>query len=53
MAKIKGGTSRILHDEFPGLKALPNLWTHSYLVSIARNVFSQTIKRYVESQKKG
>lgn len=53
MAKIKGCTSRQLRDEFPELKAMPSLWTRSYFVSTAGNVSSQTIKRYVENQKKG
>lgn len=53
MAKIKGGTSRQLRDEFSELKAMPSLWTRSYFVSTAGNVSSQTIKRYVENQRKG
>lgn len=52
MAKVKGGTSRILRDELPELKAMPSLWIRSYFVSTARNVSSQTIKRYVEKQRK-
>lgn len=51
MAKIKGGTSKIIRDEFSELKAMPSLWTRSYFVSTTGNVSSQTIKRYVESQK--
>ncbi|BFH63390.1 IS200/IS605 family transposase [Paenibacillus azoreducens] len=51
MAKVKGGTSRILRDEFDFLSALPSLWTRSYFVSTAGNVSSQTIKRYVENQR--
>ncbi|EOH89393.1 IS200/IS605 family transposase [Enterococcus villorum] len=53
MAKVKGGTSRILRDEFSELKAMPSLWTRSYFVSTAGNVTSQTIKQYVENQRKG
>lgn len=53
MAKIKGGTSRQLRDEFPELKAMPSLWTRSYFVSTAGNVSSQIIKQYVENQRKG
>ncbi|OQO70350.1 IS200/IS605 family transposase [Enterococcus villorum] len=53
MAKVKGGTSRILRDEFPELKAMPSLWTRSYFVSTAGNVSSQAIKQYVENQRKG
>lgn len=53
MAKIKGGTSRQLRDEFQELKSMPSLWTRSYFVSTAENVSSQIIKRYVENQRKG
>lgn len=52
MAKIKGGTSRILREEFEELNAMPNLWTRSYFVSTAGNVSSETIKQYVENQRK-
>ena len=51
MNKIKGGTSRILRDEFSELKAMPGLWTRSYFVSTAGNVSSETIKHYVETQR--
>ncbi|RBW71255.1 IS200/IS605 family transposase [Bacillus taeanensis] len=52
MAKIKGVTSRKLREEFPHLAHLQSLWTRSYFVSTAGNVSSETIKRYVENQKK-
>ena len=51
MQKIKRVTSRVLRDEFPELKKMPSLWTRSYFVSTAGNVYSETIKKYVESQK--
>ena len=51
MQKIKGVTSRVLRDEFPELKKMPSLWTRSYFISTAGNVCSETIKKYVESQK--
>lgn len=51
MQKIKGVTSKVLRDEFFQLKKMPSLWTRSYFVSTAENVCSETIKRYVESQK--
>jgi len=51
MQKIKGVTSRVLRDEFEELKKMPSLWTRSYFVSTAGNVCSETIKKYVESQK--
>ncbi|MCT8140473.1 IS200/IS605 family transposase [Anaerobacillus sp. CMMVII] len=52
MAKIKGVTSKKLREEFPHLQHLPSLWTRSYFVSTAGNVSSETIKQYVENQKK-
>lgn len=52
MAKIKGVTSKKLREEFPHLQHLPSLWTRSYFVSTAGNISSETIKHYVENQKK-
>ncbi|GGM39851.1 hypothetical protein GCM10011351_27500 [Paraliobacillus quinghaiensis] len=52
MAKIKRYTSKKLREEFPHLKHLQSLWTRSYFVSTAGNVSSETIKQYVENQKK-
>jgi len=52
MTKIKGVTSKKLREEFPHLQHLPSLWTRSYFVSTAENVSSETIKHYVENQKK-
>lgn len=52
MAKIKGLTSKKLREGFPHLQHLPSLWTRSYFVSTAGNVSSETIKQYVENQKK-
>lgn len=51
MQKIKGVTSRALRDEYKELSKMPSLWTRSYFVSTAGNVSSETIKKYVESQK--
>ncbi len=48
---IKGGTSKIIRDEFPELARIPSLWTRSYFVSTAGMVSKDTIKKYVESQK--
>ena len=52
MARVKGVTSRRLRQEFKHLSHLPSLWTRSFFVSTAENVSSETIKHYVESQKK-
>ena len=49
---FKGRSSYLLRKEFPELLKLPSLWTSSYFVSTAGNVSSETIKHYVESQKK-
>lgn len=51
MHQIKGYTSKILREEFYELSKMPNLWTRSF-VSTAGNVCSETIKKYVEDQKK-
>ena len=52
MQQIKGYTGRILREEFSELSKMPNLWTRSYFVSTTGNVCSETIKQYVENQKK-
>jgi len=51
MQQLKGATSKIMRDEFPVLSKMPGLWTHSYFVSTAGNVSSETIKRYINEQK--
>ena len=52
MQKLKGYTSKILREEFFELCKIPSLWTRNYFVSTAGNVCSETIKKYVENQKK-
>ncbi|MDO4325791.1 MAG: IS200/IS605 family transposase [bacterium] len=52
MQQIKAYTSKILREEFVELSKMPSLWTRSYFVSTAENVCSETMKKYVESQKK-
>lgn len=50
---VKGYTSHALRIEFPWVKEkLSSLWTRSYYVGTAGAVSSETIKKYVESQKK-
>lgn len=48
---IKGRTSRFLRQEFPDLRKLPTLWTHSYYCGTAGNVSAAVIRRYIEAQK--
>ncbi len=49
---IKTNTSRILRTEFTVLSLMKTLWTRSYFASTASAVSTETIKQYVESQKK-
>jgi len=44
-------SSKLIRKEFDELSKMPSLWTRSYFVSTAGNVSSETIKKYVESQK--
>ena len=48
---IKGRTSKELRQSFEHLSKMPSVWTRSYFVSTAGNISSETIKRYVESQR--
>lgn len=50
--QIKGATSKKLREEFEKLSNMPSLWTRSYFVSTAGKVSSETIRWYVEQQKK-
>lgn len=52
MKSLKGYTSKILREEFVQLSKMPSLWRRSFYVSTAGAVSSETIKKYVESQKK-
>lgn len=49
-ALIKGRSSRLLRQEFAHSRKLPALWTHSYFLSTAGNVSSETIAHYIEQQ---
>ena len=51
MKLVKGATGATLKSEFfPHAKKL-QLWTRSYFVSTAGDVSSETVRRYVETQK--
>ncbi|MBD2388806.1 IS200/IS605 family transposase [Cylindrospermum sp. FACHB-282] len=52
MNKIKGRASHHLRKEFPELLKLPTLWTPSYFVSTAGNICTETVKKYIEQQKR-
>jgi len=47
---FKGRSSNLLRKEYPELLKLPSLWTHSYFISTAGKVSSETIKKYIEAQ---
>ena len=51
MQTLKSNTSRILRSTFPDVLKSPSLWTRSFFASTAGNVSSETIRRYVETQK--
>lgn len=51
MRIVKGNTSRVLLSEFSDVLRSHTVWTRSYFVSTAGNVSSETIRRYVETQK--
>ncbi|HWQ11662.1 MAG TPA: IS200/IS605 family transposase [Roseiflexaceae bacterium] len=49
--QFKGSTSRVLRDEFPGLKSrLPSLWSRSYAVGSTGHVSTEPIQTYMEPQ---
>ena len=52
MHQIKGYIGKILREEFAELSKMLSLWTRNYFVSTADNVCGETIKQYVENQKK-
>lgn len=52
MRLIKGGTSSVLRTQFKELSQMKSLWTRSYFVSTAGNVSPETIKWYVDTQKR-
>jgi len=52
-SQLKGYTSRVLREEFPGLKSrLPSLWSRSYYVGSACHVSADAIQEYIEQQKR-
>lgn len=51
MRLVKTNTAKHLMYEFKEFERTHNLWTRSYFVSTAGDVSSETIQKYVESQK--
>ncbi|MGB9859812.1 MAG: IS200/IS605 family transposase [Moorellaceae bacterium] len=52
VVRLKGVSSHHLRREFDHIARMPSMWTRSYFVSIAGNVSSDTIRKYIEMQKK-
>jgi putative transposase len=51
--QVKGRSSRLLRQEFPGLKSrLPTLWTNSYFVATVGGAPLEIVKQYVENQRR-
>ena len=52
MRLVKSNTGLTLRKEFKEFAKTQNLWTRSYFVSTAGDISSDTIRKYVENQKK-
>ncbi|MHB8749720.1 MAG: IS200/IS605 family transposase [Aggregatilineales bacterium] len=53
MHKLKSASSHQLRIEYPHLNSrLPSLWTYSYYVGTAGHVSAETIKRYINEQRR-
>jgi putative transposase len=48
---VKGRASKLLRDEFPSLRKLPSLWSPSYFVATTGQVSTDTVKKYIDSQR--
>jgi putative transposase len=50
--RLKGRSSRILRQEFPGLRSrLPTLWSRSYFAASIGGVSEEAITQYIKNQK--
>ena len=48
---LKGGTSRVLRQEFPWLRHSRVLWSKSYFAASVGYVSEATLQRYIEHQR--
>ena len=48
---VKGRASRYLREEFPELKKLPSLWSPSYFVATTGKASTETVQKYIETQR--
>jgi putative transposase len=49
---FKGFTSRVLRIKHKHLNKLPSLWTHSYYCETIGHISEDTVKKYIEEQKR-
>ncbi len=53
VSQLKGYTSHVLRKEFLFLNTrLPNLWTRSYYAGSVGNMSEDTVKKYIQNQKR-
>ena len=53
VGQLKGHTSRFLRKEFKTLRSrLPTLWTRSFYCESVGHISEETVKKYIEDQKK-
>lgn len=50
---FKGRAARILREEFPELKRLPTLWTHSYMFDTTGKISTPKIQDYINDPHHG
>lgn len=50
---FKGRAAKVLRDEFPELKRLPTLWTHSYMFDTTGKVSTARIQEYINDPHHG
>ena len=51
--QFKGYTSRLLREKYPHLcSQLPSLWSRSYYIGSVGQVSEETIRQYIENQKR-
>jgi putative transposase len=51
--QFKGYTSRVLREKHPHLKSqLPSLWSRSYYIDSIGHVSEETVRRYIEAQRR-
>ena len=51
--QFKGYTSRVLRGKYPELRSrLPSMWTRSYYIGSIGQVSEETVKAYIEAQRR-